>query len=96
MRLEHWREYLIEAWGLGTFMVSAGVFATILYSPASPFSFLISHDFSKGLLMGIAIGLTAISIIYSPWGKRSGAHINPARTFASALPAQIWTAFWIY
>jgi len=77
---EHWREYLIEAWGLGTFMVSAGIFATLLYSPKSPFSMIIAHDFSKGLLMGIAMGLTAIAIIYSPWGKRSGAHINPAVT----------------
>ena len=77
---DHWREYLIEAWGLGTFMVSAGIFATILYSPASPFSRIISNDFIKGLLMGIAMGSTAIAIIYSPWGKRSGAHINPAVT----------------
>ena len=82
MKLEHWREYLIEAWGLGTFMVSAGVFATFLYFPASPLSMIISDDFIKGLLMGIAMGLTAIAIIYSPWGKRSGAHINPAVTIA--------------
>jgi aquaporin Z len=27
------------------------------------------------------MGLTAISVIYSPWGKRSGAHMNPAVTF---------------
>jgi aquaporin Z len=26
------------------------------------------------------MGLTAIGIIYSPWGKRSGAHLNPAVT----------------
>jgi len=26
------------------------------------------------------MGLTAISLIYSPWGKRSGAHLNPAVT----------------
>jgi len=26
------------------------------------------------------MGLTAITIIYSPWGMRSGAHINPATT----------------
>jgi hypothetical protein len=31
----HWPEYLIEAWALGTFMVSAGTFATLLDSPAS-------------------------------------------------------------
>jgi aquaporin Z len=80
MKLEHWREYLIEAWGLGTFMVSAGVFATLLYSPNSPIWQIIPNEFLRGLIMGIAMGLTAIAIIYSPWGKRSGAHINPAVT----------------
>jgi aquaporin Z len=30
--------------------------------------------------MGLAMGVTAVAIIYSPWGKRSGAHINPATT----------------
>lgn len=32
--------------------------------------------------MGIAMGLTAIALVYSPWGKRSGAHFNPAVTLA--------------
>ena len=26
------------------------------------------------------MGLTAIALIYSPWGQRSGAHFNPAVT----------------
>ena len=30
--------------------------------------------------MGLAMGATAIALIYSPWGKRSGAHMNPAMT----------------
>ena len=30
--------------------------------------------------MGTVIGLTIVSIIYSPLGKRSGGHINPAMT----------------
>jgi aquaporin Z len=30
--------------------------------------------------MGLAMGSTAIGIIYSPWGKQSGAHINPSTT----------------
>ena len=30
--------------------------------------------------MGLAMGLTAVAIIYSPWGQRSGAHMNPAFT----------------
>ncbi len=36
--------------------------------------------------MGVAMGLTAIGIIYSPWGKQSGAHLNPAVT----LSARFW------
>ncbi len=32
--------------------------------------------------MGIAMGVTAILIIHSPMGKRSGAHFNPAITLA--------------
>lgn len=31
--------------------------------------------------MGLAMGATATAIIYSPWGQRSGAHLNPAVTF---------------
>ena len=73
-------EYLIEAWGLGTFMISAGVFATLIYAPEFSLSTIIPDDFIKAILMGIAMGVTAIAIIYSPWGKRSGAHINPAVT----------------
>jgi aquaporin Z len=30
--------------------------------------------------MGIAMGATAVALIYSPWGRRSGAHMNPAVT----------------
>ena len=78
----HWPEYLIEAWGLGTFMVSAGVFATLLEAPGSPVREAIDDPFLRRLLMGAAMGLTAIAIIYSRWGKQSGAHINPAVTLA--------------
>ncbi|MGR3276190.1 aquaporin [Acaryochloris marina NIES-2412] len=74
----HWPNYLIEAWGLGTFMVSAGVFATLLYASSSPIAF--SHPLWRDVVMGLGMGGTAMGIIYSPWGKRSGAHINPAVT----------------
>ena len=30
--------------------------------------------------MGVAMGLTATVLIYSSWGRRSGAHFNPATT----------------
>jgi aquaporin Z len=76
----HWPEYLIEAWALGTFMISAGVFATLLGAPASPLTKLIASPYLERALVGLAMGTTAVALIYSPWGKRSGAHMNPAVT----------------
>ena len=68
----------MEAWGLGTFMVSACAFGVIFGHPDS--ALFISNAASRGVLGGIAMGATAVSIFLSPWGKRSGAHINPAVT----------------
>src|SRR5713226_9052868 len=93
--LDHWPEYLMEAAGLGLFMVSACVFATLLESPGSPARRAIPSDFLRRALMGLAMGLTAVGIIYSPWGQRSGAHINPAVTFTFLRLRKIepWEAF---
>ncbi len=77
---KHWMEYLIEAGGLGLFMVSACAFGALLEHPSSPVRQAIAHSFTRRALMGIAMGLTAIALVYSPWGKRSGAHLNPAVT----------------
>jgi len=79
---EHWPEYLMEAWGLGAFMVSAGLFATLLEYPGSPIRQALGDADLRRALMGLAMGLTAVAIIYSPWGKQSGAHINPAVTLS--------------
>lgn len=78
----HWPEYLMEAAGLGLFMVSACVFAAALEHPASPLRQALDDAFLRRLLMGLAMGGTAVAIIYSPWGKQSGAHLNPAVTLA--------------
>jgi aquaporin Z len=80
--MRHWREYLAEALGLGLFMVAAGITATALDSPRSPLHALIPDADARRVLAGIAMGLTAVGLIYSPWGKRSGAHMNPAVTLA--------------
>ena len=76
----HWPEYLMEAAGLGLFMVAAGLFATLLWYPGSPVAQAAPDGILRRALMGLAMGLTAIAIIYSPWGQQSGAHINPAVT----------------
>jgi len=78
----HWPEYLMEAWGLGTFMVSACVFTALLEHPASPMRSLLPDAFVRRALIGVAMGVTAIGIVYSPWGQQSGAHINPSMTLA--------------
>lgn len=76
----HWPEYLIEAAGLGLFMISASSFAILLEHPASPANQAIRDPFLRRALMGLAMGLTASALIYSRWGQRSGAHFNPAVT----------------
>jgi len=78
----HWPEYLMEAFGLGAFMISASLFTLLLYHPDSLLVRMIPTEILRRCLMGLAMGLTAIAIIYSPWGKQSGAHINPAVTLA--------------
>ncbi len=78
----HWPEYLIEAWALGTFMISAGVFTTLVEHPSLPVRESIADADVRRLLIGLAMGLTAVALIYSPWGKRSGAHMNPAVTLS--------------
>ena len=77
---KHWPEYLMEAWGLGAFMVSAGLITTILEYSNSPIHQAIEDADLRRILIGLGMGLTAIAIIYSPWGKQSGAHLNPAVT----------------
>lgn len=77
----HWPEYLIEAGGIATFMVSALCFTVLLEHPASSLHRALPEPLLRRALMGCAMGLTAVSLIYSPWGKQSGAHFNPALTF---------------
>src|SRR5437879_3967429 len=84
----HGPEYLMEAAGLGIFMIAACGFATLLGQT-------IPNLFLRRVTMGLAMGLTAINIIYSPWGKQSGAHINPSvtLTFLRLGKVQMWDAF---
>ncbi len=76
----HWPEYLMEAAALGIFMVSAGAFTALLEWPGSPALRAIPDGNARRALIGLAMGGTAMGLIYSPWGKRSGAHMNPAVT----------------
>lgn len=79
---EHWPEYFCEAAELGLFMISAGLFTILLNHPNSPALNLIPDSFLRRMLTGMAMGSTAIALVFSPLGKRSGAHFNPAVTLA--------------
>jgi aquaporin Z len=76
----HWPEYLMEASELCLFMISACGFTVLLYHPASPFTQGIQIEVIRRVLMGVAMGSTAVALIFSPLGKRSGAHFNPSVT----------------
>jgi aquaporin Z len=78
----HWPEYLMEAALLGLFMLSACGVTTLLDHPASAGFRAVPDPLMRRFLTGLAMGSTAIALIYSPWGRRSGAHFNPAATLA--------------
>jgi len=77
---QHWPEYLMEGAELGLFMISACAFTVLLYHPASAVAQNIHSETFRRLLMGTAMGSTAVAIIFSPLGKRSGGHFNPSVT----------------
>jgi len=76
----HWPEYLMESAELGLFMVSACSFTVLLEHPASPVRLLLASSLLRMALIGVAMGLTLLGLIHTPWGKRSGAHMNPSTT----------------
>jgi len=77
---KHWPEYVCEAIGLGLFMLSAALFCTLLEHPGSPVRQALPQPLARHALMGLAMGLIGIANVYSPWGRRSGCHLNPALT----------------
>jgi aquaporin Z len=82
----HWREYLMEATELGVLMFSTCLFGTLFYGHASPLEHFALSRTCRAALMGFAVATTTFLIIRSPFGRRTGAHFNPAITL---------TYFWL-
>jgi aquaporin Z len=78
--LAHWPVYVVEACCLALFMVSAAGWAVALQHPRSPLAGWLMPGLAQRVPMGVAMGLTAAALIYSPLGRWSGAHMNPAVT----------------
>ena len=72
--------YACEALSLGVFMFSAGLFDVLIDHPDFPVRSLIESAIIRRFLIGLSMGLTALYIIFSPFGQKSNAHINPSVT----------------
>jgi len=75
----HWPEYAVEALFLATFVLVSGIVSAWLEG--------VGHAGAPDLALrrgvaGVSMGLLLIAMIYSPWGRRSGTHLNPAITLA--------------
>lgn len=72
----HWPEYAIEGGFLFVFVLLAGIVSAWL-QPAGA-----ANEVAHRALTGLVLGGLVIAMIYSPWGRRSGSHMNPAITLA--------------
>lgn len=90
----HWPEYLIEAALLSAFMVAACAAVTLVHHPSSQLTRRVRGPIARRAIIGAAMGLVAIALIYSPWGRRSGAHMNPAMTLTQLALGRVagWDA----
>lgn len=89
----HWPNYVAEAAGLFLFLFMAGLVTTAVNHPGWWLARqLAGHEVLGRAVIGLVAGLTVVVIVYSPWGKRSGAHLNPAVTLAFWQLGKIRTA----
>lgn len=78
-----WAAYAMEGLGLAVFMLFASSFTMLLFHPDSPVGRAIQEPSTKYFILAFAMfPVILFGIVTAPWGKRTGAHINPAVTLA--------------
>ncbi len=92
---QRWSRYLMEGAELGIFMAVALWLALALEHPKSRLHKAISSPLLRRFFFGLGIGITVILLIYSTWGRQSGAQFNPAVTLSMLYlhRIQAWDAF---
>ncbi len=79
---KHWKVYLMETSGLAGFVIGAGLLTILLEHPDLPVmqskfgNYAMLRRIPIGIIMGAYI--TVVALLF---GKKSGAHINPAVTW---------------
>ena len=89
----HYPEYLMEAAGLALFMFAAAFFTALFEVFLGKW---IGDPLVRRVFEGGAIGLTATALVYSPWGKQSGAHFNPVVTLTFWRLGKVHHADFVY
>ncbi len=87
------REYLAEFAGTALLLLIGLSAVVIDFASGSPVPGWIPNEDVRRLLTGIMFAGGATAIVYSPLGRRSGGHINPAVTTAFLRLGKItWTS----
>ncbi|MDO7850229.1 MIP/aquaporin family protein [Hymenobacter convexus] len=78
---QHWCHYLVEAGGIMAFLTASSLAAVVFHHPDSAVARALGpQEWVQRVGVGLVVGLLIAAMAYSPWGKRSGAHFNPAVT----------------
>ncbi|MBU6120244.1 aquaporin [Hymenobacter siberiensis] len=84
---------MVEAAGLVAFLVFSSVAAVVCHHPNSAVARALGpHEWVQRIGVGLIVGSLVAAMAYSPWGKRSGAHFNPAVTLGFWQLGHIRTA----
>ena len=73
-------EYLSEALLVTLLITAVAVFGAVVLHPASGLAPYLPVGGKRRILLGLLVSTSALVLINSPLGKRSGAHLNPAVT----------------
>jgi aquaporin Z len=89
----HWPEYLAEAGGLGAVMLVSSLIVAAAEVPLIPTLGALA-PLGRCSVEAMVIAGTVVAMIYSPWGRQSGAHFNPAVTLVFLLLGRVrpWDA----
>src|SRR5215471_16371494 len=84
-------DYLAEFAGTALLLVIGLSAVVVDFAAGSPMVRWVPDESARRLLTGIVFAGGATAIVYSPLGKRSGGHINPAVTGAFLRLGKIGT-----